>query len=149
MKVPSHKLGFPVGNEETETPLLEGKNKILCAPRPRGKEQWSHRRLNQTCLPACSCWRVSCGGVGQQWLAMGTGVLAAALLEGAAWQGPLKAAINTTIQPAGPRAGLPQAKQTTGREHSPTHQQVTGFKFYWISRPCPEQDPVFPIRKLT
>ena len=29
VKVPSHKLGFPVGNEETETPLLEGKNKIL------------------------------------------------------------------------------------------------------------------------
>ena len=42
----------------------------------------------------------------------------------------LKAAINTTIQPTGPRAGLPQAKQSTGREHSPKHQQITGFKFY-------------------
>ena len=59
-----------------------------------------------------------------------------------------KVAINTTTQPRGPRAGLPQAKQITGREHSPTHQQITGLKFYW-ARPCPEQDPVYPIRKLT
>ena len=35
--------------------------------------------------------------------------------------------------------------QTTGREHSPTHQQKIGLKIYW-ERPHPsEQDPVSPI----
>ena len=34
--------------------------------------------------------------------------------------------------------------QTTGREHSPTHQRKIGLKIYWAC-PCPpEQDPVFP-----
>ena len=34
--------------------------------------------------------------------------------------------------------------QTTGREHSPTHQQNIGLKIYW-AWPCPpEQDPVLP-----
>ena len=34
--------------------------------------------------------------------------------------------------------------ETTGREHSPTHQQKIGLKTYW-KWPCPpEQDPVFP-----
>ena len=36
------------GLGETEILLLEGTNKILRAPRPRGKEQWSYRSLNQT-----------------------------------------------------------------------------------------------------
>ena len=40
------------GLGETETPVLEGTNKILRVPRLRGKEHWSHRRLNQTCLLA-------------------------------------------------------------------------------------------------
>ena len=35
------------GLREMETPVLKGTNKILRAPRPRGKEQWLHRRLNQ------------------------------------------------------------------------------------------------------
>ena len=38
------------GLGETETPVLEGTNKILCTPRSRGKEQWPHRRLNQNSL---------------------------------------------------------------------------------------------------
>ena len=29
--------------------LLEGTNRTLCAPGPRGKEQWPHKRLTQTC----------------------------------------------------------------------------------------------------
>ena len=45
------------GLEEIETPVLEGTNKILHAPRPTGEEQWPHRRLNTT----CQCWRASCG----------------------------------------------------------------------------------------
>ena len=30
--------------------LLEGTNRTLCAPEPRKKEQWSNKRLTQTCL---------------------------------------------------------------------------------------------------
>ena len=41
--------------------LLEGTSKILCAPEPRRKEQWSHKRLSQTCLWVCrSLWQ-KCG----------------------------------------------------------------------------------------
>ena len=42
--------------------LLEGTNKTLCTPGPRGKEQWPNKRLSQTCL----CVLESLGGVGQQ-----------------------------------------------------------------------------------
>ena len=39
--------------------------------------------------------------------------------------------------------------QTTGREHSPTHQQKIGLKIYWAC-PCPsEQDPVSPSVSLS
>ena len=38
------------GLGETETPLLEGTHRVVCASGPRGKEQWPHRRLNNTCL---------------------------------------------------------------------------------------------------
>ena len=38
------------GLGETETPVLEGTNKPLPAPRLRGKEQWLHRKLNQNHL---------------------------------------------------------------------------------------------------
>ena len=47
----------------------EGTNKIVRTPRSRGKEQWPHGRLNQA---DHYCWRVSCGGGGQQWLFVGT-----------------------------------------------------------------------------
>ena len=40
----------PKGLRETETPVLEGTNKILCTPRPRGEEQRPCRRLNQNYL---------------------------------------------------------------------------------------------------
>ena len=49
--------------------FLEGTNKTLCAPRPRRKEQWPHRKLSQTCLwgprsPLRRCGlTVTCHGV--------------------------------------------------------------------------------------
>ena len=69
---------------ETETPLLKGINKILYAPRHRGKEQWLHRKLNQTYL-----LRVGESPV-EVWVgsAAGMGALAAAVLEGALWHKP-------------------------------------------------------------
>ena len=41
---------LPTGLGETETPVLDGTNKTLHAPRPRGKEHWLHRKVNQTYL---------------------------------------------------------------------------------------------------
>ena len=39
--------------------------------------------------------------------------------------------------------------QTTGREHSPSHQHKIGLKIYW-SWPCPsEQDPDYPSVSLS
>jgi len=35
--------------------------------------------------------------------------------------------------------------QTTGREHSPDHQQKIGLKIYWAQPHPSEQDPVYPI----
>ena len=64
--------------------LLEGTIKILHPPRPRTKEQCTQKRLNQTCY---ECWRVSCEGLGWQWLTSGTEpeTLVAAVLGGAHW----------------------------------------------------------------
>ena len=42
----------------------------------------------------------------------------------------LEVTINPTIEPADPRVESPQAKQLTGREHSPTYWQIIGLKFY-------------------
>ena len=40
------------------------------------------------------------------------------------------------------------SSQTTGREHSPTHQQKIGLKIYWVWL-CPlEQDPISPTVSL-
>ena len=100
--------------------LLEGTSKILRTPRPRRKEQWSHKRLTQTCLwVSRSLWRrhgsaVACCRVG------GTKCNSACM-------GPFE----------GGRHYLHYfhhslvSGQTTGREHSPTHQQKIGLKIYW------------------
>ena len=67
---------------------------------------------------------VSCGGMGQQGLTEGAG-------GGGDWQQLsgkvpfgtlLEVTINPTREPAGPRAGPPQAKKLPGREHNPIHQ---------------------------
>ena len=39
--------------------------------------------------------------------------------------------------------------QTTGREHSPTHQQKIALKVYWAWHPPLEQDPVSPTVSLS
>ena len=114
--------------------LLEGTNKTLCAPGPWRKEQWLHRRLTQNCpwvlrsLQQRRGSAVACYRVGES-ACMG--------------------------QPEGGRHFLHYLKdslasgQTTGREHSPTHQQKIGWKVYW-AWPCPsEQDPVSPSVSLS
>ena len=109
------------GLGETQTPVLEGTNRILCTQRPRRNDQWPYRRLNQNCLrvggPPVEAW-VSRGST-QGW---------------GHWQHQARKAplginslgghINLTIEPIGPTAGSPQAKQLPGRECNPTHQQI-------------------------
>ena len=41
--------------------LLEGTNKTVCAPEPRGKEQWPHKRLSQTYLGVSEDLLQRCG----------------------------------------------------------------------------------------
>ena len=42
----------------------------------------------------------------------------------------LKRLSSSSIGPIDFRAGLPQTKQQTGREHNPSHQEINGLKFY-------------------
>ena len=70
------------------------------------------------------------------------------------WKGPLciillEVAINPNTEPLDPRAGSPQAKQLTGREHSLTHQfssvaQSSDSATPWMQHtrlPCPSPTP--------
>ena len=123
------------GLRETGILVLENTNKILCALRPRGEEQWPHRRLNPNYLLVLEglLWisRGSPQGRGHREVPLGVN--------------PLAVCINPTIEPVHPRIGATQAEQLPGRECNPTNQQIIGLKLYW-ARPCPpEQDPVFLI----
>ena len=61
------------GLGETETPVLEGTNKTLCAPRLRGKEQWFCRKLNQNYLLVLEGLLWGCGSAGAHHRDGGTG----------------------------------------------------------------------------
>ena len=82
--------------------------------------------------PTCWYWRVSCRGKRWLWL-----------WQGQRWQQPLWRVITgmspprdfhfpprpiPTQQSVGSSAGTPQAKQPTGQEHSPTHQETGHMK---------------------
>ena len=94
--MPSRALG------KTEMPLLEGTDKTVHAPRLMGKEQWQHKRLKQTDLPA------SVADVAGWWLAAGTEALATAVLEASLWH-KLSWRLPLTLpwSPKSPRAGSP------------------------------------------
>ena len=94
---------------------------------------------------ACECLGVFCGGIGQQWPAVGSGALAAAVHEGTSWHLLEEVIISLTIESADSRTGLLQDKQLTRREHSSTHQQKIELKIYWAWPSPPEQDSVFPM----
>ena len=64
----------------------------------------------------------------QLWLMEGT--LASTVLERTHWQETLEAAISPNKQLVGSSAGSSHARQPIGREHSPSHQQTRGLKFY-------------------
>ena len=116
--------------------------KFSCRARSRGKEQRPHRRLNEAYR---LCWRVLCGGVGQQWLSVGIGELAAAVLEGAlgirpSWRSPLippyahrpqawVTSVQTTIRDNWIKALLSTALPTRARprffNHQSSHQSLS------------------------
>ena len=100
----------------TNTGLLKGKNKSLCAPGPRRKELWPHRRLTQTC-PGVSrslWWRQ-----GSVVAHSRSGALSAAV-------GSFEGGIHYLHYLHHSLA----SGQATGKEHSPGHQQKIGLKIY-------------------
>ena len=126
-------MGFhcrtPTGLGETETPLLEGTHKILCASGPSGR---SSDPIGDWTKPTCYCWRGSCRGGGWLWLTVRTTTLAAEVLGRTLWLEPSQ---SLPLAPpkswVGSSVGSLQAKQPTGREPSPTQQQLSGLRFYW------------------
>ena len=101
------------GLGETETPFLEDTHKVSCAPEPRAK--------------AVTLWL---------WLSLGTYKLVAnisgsAHLKEDTLHGTLAPRPGPTQQPIGSSAGIPQGKQPTGREHSPTQQQAACLMTPW------------------
>ena len=117
------------GLGETETQLLEGTQKVVCTWGPRGKEQWPHRRRKQTYLLVLE------GPLQRQEVSVShhgdkdTGNRSSGKYF-LGWAHP-ESTISPTKESVGSLAGSPQAKQPTGRELSPTHQQTSRLKFYW------------------
>ena len=114
------------GNRDS---TLGGHTQSTVHTRTRGKEQWPHRRLNQTYLLVLE------GLLQRQGVAVahrrnkdtgsrssGKYSLVRALLE---------SAISPTKEPVVFSAGLSQSKQPPGRELSPANQQTSRLKFYW------------------
>ena len=103
--------------------LLEGTNKTLCTPGPRRKEQWPHKRLTQTCPWVSRSVQQRRGSAVACCRVRGTECSSACM-------GPFE----------GGRLYLNQlhhslvSDQTTGREHSPAHQQKIGLKIYWVEK---------------
>ena len=102
-----------------------GHNKTLCAPVPRRKEQWLHRDWARF---AYECLGVSCRGVGDSGLPWGQGHwLQQSWKPSCAGISPFQGSHHYCHYPYHSLA----SGQTTGREHSPTHQQNIGLKTYW------------------
>ena len=105
-------------------------------PRPRRKEQWPHRRLNQTYLLVLESLLWRCGGQGHWQQQSWNGILGVSPLE-VPWRSPL------TLRKSPQTPGVGHLSQLTGRESNPTYQWIGGLKFHqaW---PCPlEQDCFF------
>ena len=118
--------------------LQEGTKRTLCASGPRRKEQWPHKRLTQTCLwvsrslqGRCRLTVACCRFGGTEW--------------GSACMGPFEGSRNYLHYLHHSLA----SGQTTGREHSPAHQQKVGLKLYWAWSQPSEQDPASPSVNLS
>ena len=112
---------------------LGGHNKTLCAPGPRRKDQWPHKRVSQM--------RVSSGGGVDSRLLQGQGHWLQQSWE--LWNADISPFEGGHHSCHYPYHSLTSG-QTTGREHSPIHQQKIGLKTYWAWHWPLGQDPVFP-----
>ena len=158
IRVPSLTSGSPVWHQEEEPPQylalkasgawsLElhrtGRNRSVTFGghrqgimhiRTQGKKQWLHRSLCQTYLLVleglsgrqmvavahCRNKDIGCGGTGYS--------LAWAVLDATT----LMPRPSSTPQSEGGSGGISQAKQPTGQEHGPTHQQTGCLKSSWV-----------------
>ena len=123
-------MELPELTQDWANRLLKGTNKTLCTPGRRRKKQWSHKRLTQTSVSVQD-------SLAEPWVG-------SAQLHGGSTE------CSTACKGPSEELGhyLPYlhhrlaSGQTTGREHSPTHQQTIGFKSYWAWPHPLEQDPV-------
>ena len=135
---------------ETETPLMEGTHRIMCASGPRGRS--SDPRGDWT-RPTCQCWRVSCRGGGWLCLTVRTRTLAAEVLGSTPWLEPTQ---NLPLAPPKRPVMLQcwvTSSQTTNREGTQPHPSAV--KQIKVLLSCAHQSnsqlyppPVPPIRKL-
>ena len=115
------------GGNRDDTP--GGHTKSSVCIRTQGKEQWPHRRLNQTYLPVLECRLQRRGAAVAHCRDKDMGSRSSGKYS-LAWALP-ESTISPTKEPVASSVGLPQAKQPTGRKLSPTHQQTSRLKFYW------------------
>ena len=138
------------GLGETETPLVEGTHKVLCASGPRGRS--SDPRGDWT-RPTCYCWRISCRSGGWLRLTMGTRPLAAEVLGGTPWCEPSQSLSLAPPKSPGRLQCWVASGQTTNREGTQPHPSaVKGIKVLLSSAHQSNSQlyppPVPPIRKL-
>ena len=104
-----------------------GANKTLCTPRSRERSSDLHKRLSQTCLWVFECllWRYESAVACRRNRDSGSsspGLGGAVCWHKYFWR-------RSPLLPL-PHHSLASG-QTTGREHSPAHQQKIGLKIYW------------------
>ena len=119
-------------------PTLGGHKQNLVHTRSQEKEQFSHKRLSQTCLCVPRSLQQRHGST-------------------VAWCGVRSTEYNSAC--TSPFQGGHQylhcpyhrlaSGQTTRREHSPSHQQKTRLKIYWAWPRPSKQDPVSPTVSLS
>ena len=97
----------------------------------QGKEQWPHRRLNQTYLLVLGALLAEAGG-GALCLTMRTRTLAAEVLGSTPWCGPSQSLPLAPSKSLGRLQCWVVSHQTTNKEGTyPTHQETSGLKCYW------------------
>ena len=113
------------GNRDS---TLGGHTQSSVCIRTKEKEQGSQRRLNQTYLLVLEGRLQKWGWL---WLTVGTRTLAAEVLGSTPRREPSRSwPLGPPKSKVGSSVGSPQAKQPTGREPSPMHQQTSRLKFY-------------------
>ena len=118
--------------------LLEGTNRNLCAPGPRRKEQWPHKRWTQTCPWVTRSLQKSCGLAVACCRAGGTECSSAGM-------GPSEGDHHYLLYLHCSLA----SGQINGREHRPAHQHKIRLKIYWAWPRPSEQDSVSPSVNLS